>query len=169
MYTNLLKLKEYKLLSSRHIISSIIIGLSFIIISCSSSVRYTTKDYSENKSFKKKSYSNLEAFYNDYKTLETKTEVASYYSDDFHGKKTANGEIFSMYDYTAAHINYPFDTIVRVTNLSNDRTVLVRINDRKPDTNGRAIDLSLKAAHEIRMISSGIAEVKIEVLEWGSK
>ena len=74
-----------------------------------------------------------------------------------------------MYEYTAAHISYPFNTIVRVTNLSNNREVVLRINDRKPDTNGRAIDLSLKAAHELRMISDGIVKVKIEVLEWGAK
>lgn len=141
---------------------------SFIFISCASSIRYTTKEHSENKSESKRTYSNLEETYKDYKVLESNIEIASYYSDDFNGKKTANGEIYNMYDYTAAHISYPFNTIVRVTNLSNDRTVVVRINDRKPDTNDRAIDLSLKAAHELRMISSGITKVKVEVLEWGS-
>jgi rare lipoprotein A len=147
----------------------ILILSSFIFISCVSSIRYTTKDNSESKSESKKAYSNLEETYKDYKALESNIEIASYYSDDFHGKRTANGEIYNMYDYTAAHISYPFNTIVRVTNLSNDRTVVVRINDRKPDTNNRAIDLSLKAAHELRMISSGITKVKIEVLEWGDK
>jgi len=147
----------------------IIVVSSFIFISCASSVRYTTKENSENKFESKRTYSNLEETYKDYKVLESDIEVASYYSDDFHGKETANGEIYNMYDYTAAHITYPFNTIVRVTNLSNDRTVIVRINDRKPDTNDRAIDLSLKAAHELRMISSGITKVKVEVLEWGDK
>src|SRR3990170_3830664 len=138
-------------------------------ISCASSVRYTTKENSENKFESKRTYSNLEETYKDYKVLGSDIEIASYYSDDFHGRKTANGEIYNMYDYTAAHISYPFNTIVRVTNLSNDRTVVVRINDRKPDSNERALDLSLKAAHELRMISSGITKVKVEVLEWGSK
>jgi rare lipoprotein A len=142
---------------------------SFIFISCTSSVRYTTKENSENKSNNNKTYINLEETYRDYKELESNIEIASYYSDDFHGKKTANGEIYNMYDYTAAHISYPFNTIVRVTNLSNDKEAILRINDRKPDTNGRAIDLSLKAAHELRMISSGITKVKVEVLEWGDK
>jgi len=145
----------------------IIVVSSFIFISCASSVRYTTKENSKNRFENKRTYSNLEETYKDYKVLESDIEVASYYSDDFHGKETANGEIYNMYDYTAAHITYPFNTIVRVTNLSNDRTVIVRINDRKPDTNDRAIDLSLKAAHELRMISSGITKVKVEVLEWG--
>ena len=142
---------------------------SFIFISCASSVRYTTKERTENGSNSNKSFENLEETYRDYKVLESNIEIASYYSDDFHGKKTANGEIYNMYDYTAAHISYPFNTIVRVTNLSNNKEVILRINDRKPDTNGRAIDLSLKAAHELRMISSGITKVKVEVLEWGDK
>ena len=147
----------------------ILIISSFIFISCASSVRYTTKESPGNKSGRSKTFANLEESFKDYKALEVDISVASYYSDDFHGKKTANGEIYNMYDYTAAHISYPFNTIVRVTNLSNDRTIILRINDRKPDTNGRAIDLSLKAAHELRMISDGIAKVKIEVLEWGDK
>ena len=142
---------------------------SIIYFSCASSVRYTTKESSETKSPKNKSYSNLAETYSNYKSLETNIEVASYYSDEFNGKKTANGEVYNMYELTAAHIDYPFNTIVRVTNMSNEESVIVRINDRKPDTNGRAIDLSLKAAHELRMISSGIANVKVEVLEWGSK
>ena len=142
---------------------------SIIYFSCASSVRYTTKESSENKSPKKKSYSNLEETYSNYKSLETNIEVASYYSDEFNGKRTANGEIYNMYELTAAHTDYPFNTIVRVTNMSNEESVIVRINDRKPDKNGRALDLSLKAAHELRMISSGIAKVKVEVLEWGSK
>ena len=142
---------------------------SIIYFSCASSVRYATKENAETKSSTKKSYSNLEETYSNYKSLETNIVVASYYSDEFNGKKTANGEVYNMYELTAAHIDYPFNTIVRVTNMSNEESVIVRINDRKPDTNGRAIDLSLKAAHELRMISSGIAKVKVEVLEWGSK
>ena len=84
---------------------------SFIFISCASSVRYTTKENSENKFESKRTYSNLEETYKDYKVLGSDIEIASYYSDDFHGKKTANGEIYNMYDYTAAHISYPFNTI----------------------------------------------------------
>lgn len=140
-----------------------------ILISCASSVRYTTKENSEHRSNSNKTYENLEESYKDFKALETDIEIASYYSDDFNGKKTANGEIYNMYDYTAAHITYPFNTIIRVTNLSNSKKVILRINDRKPDTNGRTIDLSLKAAHKLRMIANGITKVKVEVLEWGDK
>lgn len=142
---------------------------SSILISCASSVRYTTKENSEHRSNSNKTYENLEESYKDFKALETDIEIASYYSDDFNGKKTANGEIYNMYDYTAAHITYPFNTIIRVTNLSNSKKVILRINDRKPDTNGRTIDLSLKAAHKLRMIANGITKVKVEVLEWGDK
>ncbi len=107
-----------------------------IFISCSSSTRYTFKERSEDKSHRENSYSKLKDTYSNYKSLESKIVTASYYSDEFNGKKTANGEIYNMYDYTAAHISYPFNTIVRVTNLSNNREVILRINDRKPDTNG---------------------------------
>ncbi len=153
----------------RKLVYLILIAPSIILLSCSSSVRYTTKETTKNNSTKEKSPSKLVEIYKDYKSLNSKIETASYYSDEFHGKRTANGEIYNMYDYTAAHIDFPFNTIVRVTNLSNDRYVILRINDRKPDKNGRAIDVSLKAAHELRMISKGITKVKIEVLEWGSK
>lgn len=160
-------------ITSKYLISSVIYFIllisTFTLISCSSSIRYTTKENSEKKSRSNKTFTNLEENYKNNKVVESNIEVASYYSDDFHGKKTANGETYNMYDFTAAHINYPFNTIVRVTNLSNNRKVTLRINDRKPDTNGRAIDISLKAAHELRMISSGIAKVKVEVLEWGEK
>jgi rare lipoprotein A len=148
---------------------SLLILFAISFISCTSSLRYTSKESSENKSVKDKSYSNIEETYRDYKSLAASTGIASYYSDNFNGKKTASGEIYNMYELTAAHIHYSFDTILRVTNLANDRIVIVRINDRKPNTNDRAIDLSLKAAHELKMISSGTAKVKIEVLEWGSK
>lgn len=101
--------------------------------------------------------------------IETTDGVASYYAHKFHGRKTASGEIYDMHALTAAHINYPFGTILRITNFKNQKSVTVRINDRKPNNNGRAIDLSLQAAKEIEMVRSGIAHVKIEVLEWGEK
>ena len=72
-----------------------------------------------------------------------------------------------MYDLTAAHKTYPFNTIVRVTNLSNGKSVKIRVNDRMPDYNPRIIDLSYGAAIKLDMLTSGIAEVKLEVLKWG--
>ena len=74
-----------------------------------------------------------------------------------------------MNDFTAAHGSYPFNTVVRVTNLSNKHCVKVRINDRKPEMNGRLIDLSYAAAKELNIITNGIAEVKIDVISWGDK
>ena len=90
--------------------------------------------------------------------------VASYYGGQHHGKKTANGEIFNMNKLTAAHRSLPFGTQVKVTNLSNQRSVVVRINDRGPYYQGRIIDLSLAAAERLEMVKSGIAKVKVEVL-----
>lgn len=97
----------------------------------------------------------------------TQSGLASWYGPDFHGKKTANGEVYDQNGLTAAHKTLPFDTIVRVTNLDNGRQVTVRINDRGPYVQGRVIDLSRAAAREIQMIGPGTARVRIEVLKPG--
>lgn len=89
---------------------------------------------------------------------------ASYYGEEFHGRKTASGEIFNKWDYTCAHKKLPFDTRIKVTNLKNQRTVIVRVNDRGPFVKGRIIDLSFAAAKKIGMIKDGVVKVKIEVL-----
>lgn len=101
------------------------------------------------------------------KVLLTLEGVASYYADDYHGKLTSNGEVFNMNDLTAAHRTFPFGTNLRVTNLENKKTIVVRINDRGPFKDGRIIDLSLAAAKEIDLVRNGTARVKLEVLEWG--
>lgn len=90
--------------------------------------------------------------------------VASWYGPDFHAKKTSNGEIYNMYAMTAAHKTLPMNTVVRVDNLDNGRSTIVRINDRGPFVAGRIIDLSNKAAHEIDMVRKGTARVKVTVL-----
>lgn len=90
--------------------------------------------------------------------------VASYYADKYHGRKTSNGEVFNMYDLTAAHKSLPFNTKVKVTNLSNGKSVVVRINDRGPFVKGREIDLSKAAAVKIGMIKSGTAKVSLEIV-----
>ena len=77
---------------------------------------------------------------------------------------TANGEVFNSNALTAAHRSLPFGTKVRVTNMNNGRSVVVRINDRGPFTKGKIIDLSAGAARAINMINSGVAPVKVEVL-----
>jgi rare lipoprotein A len=91
--------------------------------------------------------------------------LATYYAADFHGRKTSNGEIFDMNKPSAAHISLPFGTVVRVTNLSNNKSITVRINDRMPPNNkGRIIDLSLAAAREIELVAQGVAKVRVEVI-----
>jgi len=91
--------------------------------------------------------------------------IASYYGKEHHGKKTANGEVFDMNKLTAAHRSLPFGSTVKVTNLSNHRSVIVRINDRGPYIAGRIIDLSQAAAQQLDIITLGIVQVKVEVLE----
>ncbi len=94
---------------------------------------------------------------------------ASWYGDKEHGNRSASGEVFNRYAYTAAHKELPFGTVVRVTNLENRKHVTVRINDRGPYVRGRVIDLSYMAAESIGLVRSGVAEVKIEVLSTPSK
>ena len=93
--------------------------------------------------------------------------VASYYADEFHGRKTSNGETFDMNKLTAAHRALPFNSVVKVTNLANGMSVIVRINDRGPFVEDRIIDLSLAGAKAIDMIGTGTASVTLEVLEFG--
>ncbi|MBU2541633.1 MAG: septal ring lytic transglycosylase RlpA family protein [Candidatus Omnitrophica bacterium] len=90
--------------------------------------------------------------------------IASWYGKRFHGRKTAAGERYNMYGLTAAHPSLPLGSIVKVKNLSNNREVIVRINDRGPYIKGRIIDLSLAAACELRMVRKGITKVEITVL-----
>jgi len=102
------------------------------------------------------------------KILLTLEGVASYYAHDFHGRQTSSGETYDMNALTAAHRNFPFGTKIRVTNLENSKTVIVRVNDRGPFKEERIIDLSMGAAKEIDMILNGTARVRLEVLEWGN-
>ncbi len=94
----------------------------------------------------------------------TQTGVASWYGKSHHGRTTANGEKFDMEALTAAHRTLPFGTIVKVTNLSNNRSVTVRINDRGPYVAGRIIDLSARAARDLGIIENGVARVRLEQL-----
>lgn len=93
--------------------------------------------------------------------------IASYYSDKFHGRRTANGEHYDRNALTAVHPRLPFGTILRVTNLSNRRSVEVRVNDRNHSRNGRLIDLSRRAALELGFVRSGLAKVQLEVVQMG--
>lgn len=95
----------------------------------------------------------------------TEEGVASWYGEKFHGHLTSNGETYDMYAMSAAHKTLPLPTYVRVTNLSNDKSVVVRVNDRGPFHDNRIIDLSYVAAYKLDMLKSGTAKVRVEVLQ----
>lgn len=95
---------------------------------------------------------------------ETYQGEASWYGPQFHGRRTANGEIFDSNQLTAAHPNLPFGTKVKVTNTINGRSVVVRINDRGPYADNRIIDVSAGAARILNMVSTGVANVRLEIL-----
>lgn len=92
---------------------------------------------------------------------------ASWYGVPFNGRRASNGEIYDMYKLTAAHRTLPFDTMVRVTNLSNGKSTVVRITDRGPFVDNRIIDLSLAAAREIESVGPGVVPVRLEVITPG--
>ena len=94
---------------------------------------------------------------------------ASWYGPDFHGKRTANGETYNMNRLTAAHRTLPFNTVVRVDNLENGNSVIVRINDRGPYIGNRVIDLSREAATQLGMIRNGTANVRLYLLDEGDR
>lgn len=93
--------------------------------------------------------------------------LASYYADSFHGNATANGELYDRTKLTAAHSSLPFGTMVKVTRLDNNKSVVVKINDRGPFTKGRVIDISKAAAAAIDLIVAGEARVRLDVVGQG--
>jgi rare lipoprotein A len=103
------------------------------------------------------------------RSVATQEGLASYYSNDFQGRKTSSGEIFDNKRFTAAHRTYPFGTLVRVTNLETDVQVTVRINDRGPVKPERVIDLTYAAAKQLGIVRSGLGHVRLDVLEWGKQ
>ncbi len=100
--------------------------------------------------------------------LETEMGIASYYADEFNGRPTASGIIYDMNKVSAAHPFHPLGTICRVTNLVNNKSIVLEINDRMPYRPDRIMDLSLGAARELDMLIVGIQKVKLEVLQWGT-
>ncbi len=89
----------------------------------------------------------------------------SYYGPGFHGKLTANGETYDQNAFTCAHKTLPFGTKLKVTNLSNNKSVVLRVNDRGPYKKGRIVDLSVAGAKEIGLVALGIAKARVEVVE----
>jgi rare lipoprotein A len=94
--------------------------------------------------------------------------LASWYGGKFHGRLTSSGEVFDTNDLTAAHRTLPFGTRVKVTNLENGRSVIVKINDRGPFVEPRILDLSRAAAEELGMVDSGVAQVSLEIVDFAS-
>lgn len=133
--------------------------LVFIINACTSSPKFLIRD---------KNFSNEENIdYSYSEVLESQIGIASYYADQFDGKITYSGEVYNMFGLSAAHPFYQMGTIVRVTNLSNGKSVIIPINDRMPFRPDRIIDLSLGVAQKLDMLNVGITKVKVEVLKWG--
>ena len=99
----------------------------------------------------------------------TESGMASWYGPGFHGKRTANGEAYDQQAMTAAHRTLPMPSVVRVTNLSNGNTVILRVNDRGPFAHNRIIDVSRAAAERLDMVKSGVASVRVEILAEESK
>ncbi len=135
---------------------------AFVILSgvsgCSSSVRFAGQDTVKiHQPLHPKSFRVGQSF----------VGQCSYYAEKFHGRKTANGEIYNMNAMTAAHRTLPFNTIIEVENLANGKKVRVRINDRGPFKKNRILDVSLAAAKALGMIGSGTAKVKITILQLG--
>jgi len=98
------------------------------------------------------------------------TGIASWYGKKFHGHLTSNGEIYDMYAMSAAHKNLPLPTYLKVTNLTNNKSVIVRVNDRGPFHQKRIVDLSYSAAYKLDMLKTGTARVKITTItEFGKK
>jgi len=93
--------------------------------------------------------------------------MTSYYAEKFHGRRTANGEIYDMYGLSAAHQTLPLNSIVKITNLENNKILELRINDRGPFIKNRILDCSYGAAVKLGFITKGTAIVKVEVLEIG--
>jgi len=96
---------------------------------------------------------------------DAKTSFASYYHDKFNGRKTASGEIFDNSKFTAANMKLPFGTQVKITNLRNGESVIVRVNDRGPFHSSRAFDLSKAAFDEIGSLDRGVMPIEYEIID----
>ena len=131
---------------------------------CSNAPRYGTDQSSFSRSKKTSSKKTSKRTTKHRKILKG---ISSFYAEDFHGKLTANGEVYDMYGLTAAHKTLPLNTVCRVTNLSNKKSLIFRINDRGPYIKGRILDCSYGAAKKLDFINEGTTNVKIEVIEWG--
>ena len=137
-------------------------------ISCTPSPRYNGKQSTNNHNNGEIKRIPVKAAPKNFDTSKTIFKgVSSYYGKAFHGKLTANGEVFDMYGITAAHKTIPLNTVVRVTNLDNGKSIILRINDRGPYIEGRMLDCSYGAAKKLGFINAGMANIEMKVIEWG--
>ena len=146
--------------------SRLIISLLIIILySCTASPRYNSSEEKIIKNTSKTPTSPKKDNVNRNK-MQYKG-VSSWYGEHFHGNLTANGEVYDMYGITAAHKEFPLNTWARVTNLDNNKSIILRINDRGPYVDNRILDCSYGAAKKLDFLDQGTANVKIEIIEWG--
>ena len=145
---------------------TLVMILMAILTACSSAPRFYTGNRVSND-IKRSASQRYADVHDSTKVLAAEEGIASFYADDFNGKLTYSGVIYNMYGVSAAHPSYPMGTIIRVTNLSNMKKVILEVNDRMPQHPDRIIDLSLGAADALGMREDGLQKVKIEVLKWG--
>lgn len=141
----------------------IILTLAVLLSACVSSPRFTNASYKQNESSVRFEYDDL----TNSEILESSEGLASFYADKYNGRPTYSGVIYDMNGISAAHQKYQMGTIVRVTNLKNQKNIVLEINDRMPYWEDRILDLSLGAAKELDMINDGLVKVRIDVLKWG--
>ncbi|MBM5782104.1 MAG: septal ring lytic transglycosylase RlpA family protein [Pelagibacterales bacterium] len=137
------------------------IFILFLTPSCSDKILQTYKN--KYHAIITKAFNNSDYEQENYVFLESGT--ASWYGEAFQGRKTANGEIYDINKLTAAHPNLPLPSTIRVTNLDNNKTVIVKVNDRGPYHGKRVLDLSEKASIELGFKDKGTAQIKIELLK----
>ena len=133
-----------------------------LFLSCTVSPRYGVQSIDSTKKTKK----NIKYSKKNKNSSELKG-VSSWYGPNFHGKLTANGEVYDMYGVTAAHKTLTLGTVVRVTNLDNGKSLILRINDRGPYVDGRILDCSFGAAKKLGFHEQGTANVEIKIIEEG--
>ena len=133
-----------------------------LFLSCTVSPRYGVQSSDSTKKTKK----NIKYSKKNKNSSELKG-VSSWYGPNFHGKLTANGEVYDMYGVTAAHKTLTLGTVVRVTNLDNGKSLILRINDRGPYVDGRILDCSFGAAKKLGFHDQGTANVEIKIIEEG--
>ena len=138
--------------------------LMLVIIGCSSGNLYETKGVSRKKLHNKFGNTQTGTQLKEVTKGQVYYFVCSYYGKKFHGRQTANGEIFDMYKLSCAHKSLPFGTRLKVINEDNGKSVVVRVNDRGPFIEGRDLDLSYAAAQEIGLIAHGVKRMRVEVL-----